>query len=151
MSARNPKPCAWTETRKDELVNLLLSGVSQADVGRRFGVSRNSISGIVSRLRAAGRLPRHLPAPKRKAPTRGQQARHVVVPKMTVPAAVAPIATVALSELERGQCRWPHGDPGRPGFGFCGRPARAGLPYCDRHQYEATHVRRRIVVYRHVA
>ena len=29
-------------------------------------------------------------------------------------------------------CRWPHGDPGRPGFGFCGR-ATVREPYCEHH------------------
>ncbi|PKQ03506.1 MAG: GcrA cell cycle regulator, partial [Alphaproteobacteria bacterium HGW-Alphaproteobacteria-11] len=30
-------------------------------------------------------------------------------------------------------CKWPIGDPGRPGFHFCGRGADNGSPYCTEH------------------
>lgn len=32
------------------------------------------------------------------------------------------------------QCRWPVGDPGTPGFGFCGCWALHGKPYCESHE-----------------
>lgn len=41
---------------------------------------------------------------------------------------------VALVDLERGQCRWPLGDPRDPGFGFCGLPvAGEKTSYCAAH------------------
>lgn len=33
----------------------------------------------------------------------------------------------------RGACCWPLGDPGEPGFRFCGDPALLGRPYCEEH------------------
>jgi len=38
-------------------------------------------------------------------------------------------------------CRWPLGDPGRPGFRFCGRRAEDGRPYCHDHVQRAYHNR----------
>ena len=44
-------------------------------------------------------------------------------------------------------CCWPIGEPGRPGFGFCGQPVAApNRPYCDDHcdlAYVKKTVRRR--------
>lgn len=34
----------------------------------------------------------------------------------------------------RGCCVFPFGDPGGPGFGFCGAPVGAGEAYCARHR-----------------
>jgi GcrA cell cycle regulator len=41
------------------------------------------------------------------------------------------VPLVALGEY---QCRWPHGDPLTPRFGFCGHPTAIGKPYCPYHQ-----------------
>ena len=32
-----------------------------------------------------------------------------------------------------GTCNWPIGEPGTPGFRFCGRPTRRKKPYCATH------------------
>lgn len=43
-------------------------------------------------------------------------------------------APVAFLDLERGQCRWPLGDPREAGFGFCGLPvAGEKTSYCAVH------------------
>ena len=34
-------------------------------------------------------------------------------------------------------CKWPIGDPGQPGFHFCGKHADPGSPYCEKHQAKA--------------
>lgn len=38
-----------------------------------------------------------------------------------------------IMELQRHHCRWPVGEPGKEGFGWCGEKAVEGLPYCHRH------------------
>jgi GcrA cell cycle regulator len=38
---------------------------------------------------------------------------------------------MSVLDLREGHCRWPHGHPGEPGFGFCGHPAPG--PYCAHH------------------
>lgn len=40
---------------------------------------------------------------------------------------------VAFLDLEPHHCRFPHGDPGEEGFGFCGSDKVDGSPYCAHH------------------
>lgn len=40
------------------------------------------------------------------------------------------VARKTFLQLEREDCRWPVGDPGTPGFGFCGQEKAAGMSYC---------------------
>jgi GcrA cell cycle regulator len=40
---------------------------------------------------------------------------------------------VGLADLNAHDCRWPSGDPLTSHFGFCGKPAVEGEPYCDEH------------------
>jgi GcrA cell cycle regulator len=46
----------------------------------------------------------------------------------TLPAERATVLT-----LTEHTCKWPIGDPGRPGFHFCGRGADSNSPYCAEH------------------
>jgi hypothetical protein len=48
---------------------------------------------------------------------------------------LSPAAAVVVA-LVPGACRWPEGDPGRPGFRFCNDPV-AAPPYCARHRARA--------------
>jgi hypothetical protein len=55
------------------------------------------------------------------------------------PAPEPPALTTAAAQvlaLTANGCRWPSGDPQRPGFCFCGRPTVA-QPYCARHRAAA--------------
>jgi len=49
---------------------------------------------------------------------------------------VAPVVRrLSVLDLRAGECRWPHGDPGTPGFGFCGAPvAFEESSYCGHHR-----------------
>ena len=38
-----------------------------------------------------------------------------------------------LLDLEKGDCRWPIGEPRLPDFHFCGAPQVADRPYCELH------------------
>jgi GcrA cell cycle regulator len=38
-----------------------------------------------------------------------------------------------LLDLEKGDCRWPIGEPRHPDFHFCGAPQIADRPYCELH------------------
>lgn len=40
---------------------------------------------------------------------------------------------VKFADLERGQCKWPKGNPGDADFEFCGCKALPDLPYCAPH------------------
>lgn len=78
-------------------------------------ISRNGVIGIWGRNRA--RFAQRLNAPCR-APKRAIEVRHDVA-------------------MGTG-CAWPIGDPGQPGFRFCG-VARVGgaRPYCPEHEQRA--------------
>lgn len=38
-----------------------------------------------------------------------------------------------LEKLGARECHYPHGEPGKKGFHFCGAPALDGGPYCEKH------------------
>ncbi len=40
------------------------------------------------------------------------------------------VARVSFDDLEAEHCRFPVGEPGREGFGFCGEKRLPGRPYC---------------------
>jgi GcrA cell cycle regulator len=42
-----------------------------------------------------------------------------------------PVGRVAFADLEPHHCRWPVGEPGSPGFAFCGEPKVLGQSYCS--------------------
>lgn len=44
---------------------------------------------------------------------------------------------VAFKNLEQNHCRWPHGHPDEPDFGFCGEPQLDGYSYCAQHAHIA--------------
>ena len=44
-----------------------------------------------------------------------------------------PVQRATVLTLTEHTCKWPIGDPGRPGFHFCGRGADHGSPYCTEH------------------
>jgi len=44
-----------------------------------------------------------------------------------------PVERATVLTLTEHTCKWPIGDPGRPGFHFCGRGADHGSPYCTDH------------------
>ena len=50
---------------------------------------------------------------------------------------------IGLAELTEHTCKWPLGDPQKPGFGFCGQPSVEGKPYCEFHCKRAYHKRER--------
>ncbi|MEO0607617.1 MAG: GcrA family cell cycle regulator [Pseudomonadota bacterium] len=43
----------------------------------------------------------------------------------------------AVYALREAHCKWPIGEPGQPGFHFCGKTSDEGSPYCDQHRQKA--------------
>jgi GcrA cell cycle regulator len=136
------------------LVALWDEGVSAAQIGERLGYSKNAIVGAVRRndlpprpspikrhsaLSAkAERLRQWRAARKAAKAATLSRAPRIAPPKRPAPSLPAlvdarppplrrpPVAT------GRG-CVWPLGDPGTPGFRFCGEPGEPGRPYCADH------------------
>ena len=127
---------AWTNELIHELTQLWDAGYSASHIGKRLGVSKNAVIGKAHRLKLPARpspiraertVPRLRP-PAPKAVLRPLPALEVV-PKP----APKPVPKPARRRAGGPSCLWPIGDPGEPGFHFCGEPSVPGKPYCDSH------------------
>lgn len=132
----------WTEACAEELTALAAKGYSASQIARQLGpeFSRNQVIGKIHRLGLPwGRRETHArsrssavakPAPKVQPIERIRVSAHSPHP---APAANPDGSLLRLEDLRAGQCRWPHGDPLKEGFHFCGLPS-SGDPYCEHHQ-----------------
>jgi GcrA cell cycle regulator len=147
----------WTDERVEMLKKLWADGLSASQVAKQLGgVTRNAVIGKVHRLGLSGRAtpsrparPR-APSPRTLTHVRGRpdplvaerrdEARttatasveRVEAPRVEVNA-LEPAQRATVLTLTEHNCKWPIGDPGRPGFHFCGRSADSSSPYCPEH------------------
>jgi GcrA cell cycle regulator len=106
----------WTDERVDTLRELWGSGKSASEIAAILGdnITRNAVIGKAHRLGLSGR-----PSPIRRKPA--------------APAPVPVTSGTNILNLTDRMCKWPIGDPREPGFHFCGRACKTGLPYCAEH------------------
>ena len=57
----------------------------------------------------------------------------VVDPRPTEDVVVPISRKLTLMDLTESTCKWPTGDPTRPGFSFCGHTTQEEKPYCEYH------------------
>lgn len=71
--------------------------------------------------------------------TRAAGARRRAMPVRRLEPDAPPAPTAPHPALRYGTegCRWPHGEPRKPGFRFCCAPAVLGKPYCVEHAAKA--------------
>jgi len=148
---------SWNDERVDTLRDLWSQGLSASQIAARLGgVSRNAVIGKAHRLGLEGR-----PSPIRGNGTGGRRRSRGarMTPTLTLsgtriarpdeeaddlPAAglvgrridavpLAPPVRALAAQTDGRACAWPVGDPGDPGFKFCGSPAVVGRPYCGEH------------------
>lgn len=132
---------SWTEEKVSVLRQYWGSGKSASEIAEIIGgMSRNAVIGKAHRLGLAGQT-----SPIKEKKAKSKPAAVLTAP--TAPAAprVRPPATTAkviellpgggatILALTERMCRWPHGDPKKPGFRFCGKSATPGAPYCSEH------------------
>lgn len=131
----------------DEADSFLIKNrgvMSAALIADKLKCSRNAVLGRAHRL-GLQRLDRNNPANAK--PRRGSICRlpaTVRVMKVKVPDA-PPIIDAQIPFEQRKQlldlgptdCRWPVGDPGTPGFFFCGGPTSSEQAYCAAHHKRA--------------
>lgn len=150
----------WTEELITHLQALWGEGRSSAEIGRAIGMTKNAVIGKAHRLnlpprpspirREAGATVLR-PRPPSRGPTLPPLATFRVAsrpePKLPSPSkpalapeslacSVAPSAAEKPARQAQGRemaCCWPLGDPGTPGFHFCGAVAALGKPYCVAH------------------
>ena len=139
----------WNDKTITRLRELWDEGHSTAEIGRRFGITKNAVVGKAHRLDLPGR-----PSPIRGGGTAGPRVKtKLPVPKLADLVATQPLpstpATPALRPpvmarpaetrqrtVRAGpsqQCCWPVGEPGRAGFRFCDAPVPCRVTYCDAH------------------
>lgn len=159
----------WTEDRIQQLKALWREGKSASQVATILGggVTRNGVIGKVSRLKLTKRATTSVRAAKPTAiryseivtapsPKRHGNAGQPKAAAIQHRLAMAPAASVecqppehgvdvtrllGLTKLNEHTCKWPHGDPLHPDFGFCGAHTREGSPYCLSH-YARAHLSR---------
>lgn len=142
----------WTLQRQRRLIELWSEGRTAAAVASLLadGISRSAVLGKVHRLglvrtepcrpTASSRsektavqqdLRRGRKAPAARASVDAQSRRPPLEPGSgRVATTIKP--AVSILSVGRGQCRWPCGAPGVPGFGLCGGPVARGA-YCAAH------------------
>lgn len=152
----------WTDERVGTLKRLWGDGCSAGQIAARLGgVTRNSVIGKVHRLGLSGRATNRGHRPRRAQADLAAASRLRPLSFHNIGAESAPEPFVesvpnipdpepqdrrALHALKEVDCRWPLGDPLKPGFGFCGRKKCGALPYCEPHArmaYKPVQMRRR--------
>ena len=108
----------WTEDRIAILTQLWSEGIATSEIGRRLGVTKNAVVGKVHRLGL----------PKRQSPIQRKPAKKKKAPEPEI---------ITMDKLRNDMCAWPIGDPGLPGFHFCGAKSTEGKPYCEPHCEQA--------------
>ena len=134
----------WTDERISILSELWDSGKTANEIAEILGgVSRNAVIGKAHRLGLSSR-----PSPIKQ--------KEVVAEAVTVQATQAtavvdtadeddseaeddsrsakiPAGGATILQLTERMCKWPHGDPQKKGFHFCGKASVPGMPYCAEH------------------
>jgi GcrA cell cycle regulator len=109
-------------------LGIALANARDAEVGRRISVAKRKAN--------AARPPR----PRKQLSRRFSLPRFEIPDPDTFDNAIPLEQRKQLLELKNNHCRWPIGDPCKPGFFFCGAP-EADLsekrPYCPVHTMRA--------------
>lgn len=154
---RGPGPSPWSIERTELLKKLWELGLSAKDIARQINeetggeLTRNAILGKVHRLDLSLRdhhwqyrfvTPEQMRERKRKreATFRAKRRGLFVVPPPATDSEIPTEQRRQLLELQNHHCRWPVGEPGKPGFFFCGAEDAdllGGRSYCASHQFLA--------------
>lgn len=146
---------AWTDQMVEDLIKMWGEGLTTGEIGKRLGVSKNSIVGKVHRLGLSGR-PSPIkkkdgeegiivkePEPKAKPEKNNHKAEKALPQKTEEKCEVKNCCNehlkrsfnhkTSLTDLDNHTCRWPLGDPKDENFHFCGKKVKIGQTYCDEH------------------
>lgn len=154
---------SWTQERIETMCRLWQQGHTATEIARTLKVfSRSAVLGKLHRLRRDIRCNPSTPRRVKKKPAKrlpsiaasdsknergrvkgrpatargfGRKAKAEAIDPAHIPA-----TAITLDELPaRGRCRWPHGDPAKDEFRFCGQaPGKdeegSARVYCDHHR-----------------
>ena len=125
----------WTVEMDERLRDIWMQGLSATQMGAVLGQTKNSILGRAHRLRLPSR-----PSPIGKgncglgAAPKQPRAAPLKPGATTLPAIAtpAPEPEPAFKPIRPGACRFPLWGNGRPTHRYCGKPTKAGSPYCPK-------------------
>lgn len=141
----------WSVDEDETLVRLVVEGRAASYIAGKLGRSRSAVCGRAKRKglkfkgghstggkRAEGQAPKQ----RRGHSLQAQYIEHrrvllALVPNVLPEAEETTTNLVDLTDLRQNQCKWPVGDPRRPGFGFCGASRSPGFVYCGHHARRA--------------
>jgi len=148
----------WTPWRVQQLQSCVTAGLTCSQIAAEIGVTRNAVIGKIHRLglSTGGRKPSALARQMREGPLPARRQTRLVRALRAVHAQMAaaqaqtaapnkatpePIAVPVIESMQRcsllelngNHCRWPLGDPTKPGFAFCGNDVVTGFSYCVGH------------------
>lgn len=158
-----PRTDLWSEERERRLIALVATERRVIDVAEKLGCTKNAVIGKIGRLKRAGvlrethwlwsadrkgaevrwpRLRRRSPRPRIKPepPPPKEPPPMTRPPEPWEPHLIPafPMRQLTIMQLTDRTCRWPVGDPGTPGFFFCGNDTPVERPYCPVH-HKAAH------------
>ena len=122
----------WTEAEKAEVAKLwLTTPITCKKLGEQFGVSKNSIAGLIHRLDIHRFNKEDHKNRNEKMKVRRLEPRH---PKLTNKN-VKPVK-VPLLQVKDGQCRWPMWGEDK-NYVVCGNECRPKATYCKVHERQS--------------
>ncbi len=133
----------WTTEQIELLKAHYDAGLSCAQIAREIGMTRNAVIGKLNRL-GLSRFKNALASQgDRRAAVKlrgAKAAQHKLAaafraePREPLEQAfVAGERRCSFVDLAAAKCRWPIGEPGSAGFGFCGNDQLKGFSYCAAH------------------
>ena len=142
---------AWDDDMVATLKRLYADGLSARQIAAAIGgLSRSAVIGKAHRLGISSPESQSqiMKRTRRKKLAMVPQARRL--PKRIIPLEPLPlpqaddVARKASADREERDCRFPVGDPGQPGFGFCACPKVPGTSYCAGHLMRAFQIPRNV-------
>jgi GcrA cell cycle regulator len=129
----------WTDARVGLFHELLAKGLSGTQIAKTLGCTRRAVLGKAWRMGLSVGSPENGRQRMRKGgqmAARKQRAQRPRPEKIIIPVVPRedlpqPIARKSLIQLDDKDCRWPVGDPRKPGFGFCADIRVPGTSYCQ--------------------
>jgi len=138
----------WTDEEKDLAVSGHNAGMTARQIAEKLNLirgkdafSRNAVIGKLHRLGIGGGPRNERPRRRPHVQVAKIKPRPVIVQAPIPPRQVDDIARKTLVDLEPHDCRFPVGEPERPGFGFCADRAVQGTSYCAGHLDRVSRVR----------
>lgn len=146
---------AWDDDMVATLKRLYADGLSARQIAAAIGgLSRSAVIGKAHRLgisspESQSQIMKRTRRKKRAMVPQARRRTKRIIPfepllePLPLPQA-DDVARKGFADLDERDCRFPVGDPGQPGFGFCACPKVPGTSYCAGHLMRAFQIPRNV-------